>query len=261
MLVCFGTERGGVRLGTVIAVTSGKGGTGKTTLSGGLGSCLAALGYKTLCMDCDVGMKNLDLVLGMTDISLMSFEDVMSGRVSLADGAVPHPEIEHLYFITAPSTITPESIQVEKMRELMNEVREEFDYCVIDGPAGIGAGFRLAAENADMAIIVAGGDSMSLRDGQRTTAELNKLGVTNVKLVLNRVRKRLLNQLNANADDMIDTVGAQLLGIIPEEEGIMKAGCTETPVVLTDDKNAREPFLRIARRVTGERVLLSKKFK
>lgn len=248
-------------MGTVIAVTSGKGGTGKTTLSGGLGSCLAALGHRTLCIDCDVGLKNLDLVLGLTDLSLMNFEDVMTGRVSLEDGAVPHPDIENLFFLTAPSTLDPENIDREKMAELLSQVREEFEYCIIDGPAGVGAGFRLAAANADMAIIVAGGDGMSLRDGQRTTTELAKLGVTNVKLVLNRIRPRLLSQIQANADDMIDTVGAQLLGIVPEEEGIMKAGCTETPVVLTDDKNAREPFLRIARRVTGERVLLSKKFR
>lgn len=248
-------------MGTVIAVTSGKGGTGKTTLSGGLGSCLAALGHKTLCIDCDVGLKNLDLVLGLTDISLMSFEDVMMGRAGLSDGAVAHPNIENLYFLTAPSVLTPESIDCDKMGELLNRVREEFEYCIIDGPAGVGAGFRLAAANSDMAIIVANGDAMSLRDGQRTTMELTKLGVTDVKLVLNRVRPKLMAQVRANADDMIDTVGAQLLGIIPDEEGIMKAGCTETPVVLTDDKNAREPFLRIARRVTGERVLLNKKFR
>ncbi len=248
-------------MGTVIAVTSGKGGTGKTTLSGGLGSCLAALGHKTLCIDCDVGLKNLDLVLGLTDISLMSFEDVMMDRVSIVDGAVAHPDIENLYFLTAPSTLAPESIDGDKMGDLLRKVREEFEYCIIDGPAGVGAGFRLAASNADMAIIVCNGDAMSLRDGQRTTTELAKLGVDNVKLVLNRVRPKLMAQVRASADDMIDTVGAQLLGIIPEEEGIMKAGCTETPVVLTDDKNAREPFLRIARRVTGERILLSKKFR
>lgn len=248
-------------MGTVIAVTSGKGGTGKTTLSGGLGSCLAALGHKTLCIDCDVGLKNLDLVLGITDISLMNFEDVMAGRVSLQDGVVSHPDIENLYFLTAPTSLSPESIEVEQMGKLLDQVREEFEYCIIDGPAGVGAGFRLAAGNADMAIIVVNGDGMSLRDGQRTTTELLKLGVTNVKLVLNRVRRKLMAELQANADDMIDAVGAQLLGIIPEEKAIMLAGCTETPVVLIDDKNAREPFLHIARRVTGERVLLSKKFR
>lgn len=248
-------------MGTVIAVTSGKGGTGKTTLSGGLGSCLAALGHRTLCIDCDVGLKNLDLVLGITDISFMNFEDVIAGRVSLQDGAVLHPQIENLFFLTAPSELAPESIDSEKMLKFLRQVREEFEYCIIDGPAGVGAGFRLAAKNADMAIIVCNGDGMSLRDGQKTAMELNKLGVLDVKLVLNRVRRKLLAEIQANADDMIDIVGAQLLGIIPDEEGIMKAGCTETPVILTDNKNAREPFLRIARRITGERVLLSKKFR
>lgn len=248
-------------MGTVIAVTSGKGGTGKTTLSGGLGSCLAALGHRTLCIDCDVGLKNLDLVLGIADISVMNFEDVIAGRVSLTDGVVAHPLIENLFFLTAPADLSPESIDSKKMAELLEQVKKEFEYCIIDGPAGVGAGFRLSAANADMAIIVCNGDGMSLRDGQRTTMELTKLGITDVKLVLNRVRRKLLAEVQANADDMIDTVGAQLLGIIPDEEGIMKAGCMETPVVLTDDKNAREPFLRIARRITGERVLLSKKFR
>lgn len=248
-------------MGIVISVTSGKGGTGKTTLTGGLGSCLAALGYKTLCIDCDVGLKNLDLVLGITDISLMNFEDVTSGRTSLQDGVVHHPNIENLSFLTAPTTISAEEIDREKMAELLKNVRDEFDYCIIDGPAGVGAGFRLAAGNADMAIIVANGDGMSLRNGQRTTSELEKLGITNVRLVLNRIRPRLLAQIHANADDMIDTVGAQLIGIIPEDQAIMKAGCTETPIVLVDDKHARDPFLRIARRITGERVLLSRRFR
>ncbi len=248
-------------MGIVISVTSGKGGTGKTTLTGGLGSSLAVLGHKTLCIDCDMGMKNLDLVLGISDISLMSFEDVLSGLVSLEDGAVRHPEIENLYFLTAPSTLPPEGIDRERMKEFLLQVREEFEYCVIDGPAGIGSGFRLACENADMAIIVANGDGMSLRNGQRTTTELEKLGVTDVRLVLNRVRKRLINEIHTNADDMIDTVGAQLLGVIPERQAIMKAGCTETPIVLIEDKFAREPFLRIARRITGERVLLGRQFR
>lgn len=248
-------------MGTVIAVTSGKGGTGKTTLTGGLGSALAVLGYRTLCIDCDIGMKNLDFVLGLTDISLMNFEDVISGRVTLEDGAVEHPDIKNLFFLTAPSVLSPDSIDRDKMREFLEQVREKFDYCIIDGPAGIGSGFRLACENADMAIIVANGDGMSLRNGQRTTSELEQLGVTNVRLVINRVRKRFLSSIHSNADDMIDTVGARLLGVIPESRAILRAGCTETPVVLLEDAGAREPFIRIARRVAGERVLLDRRFK
>ena len=248
-------------MGTVISVTSGKGGTGKTTVSGGIGSSLASLGHRTLCIDCDMGMRNLDLVLGISDVSLMSFEDVLSERVSLDAGAVRHPEIENLFFLTAPSAIPSDHIDSGKMKAFLEKVREDFEYCIIDGPAGIGSGFRLACENADMAIIVANGDGMSLRNGQRTTTELIKLGVTNVRLVLNRVRRRFMHQIRANADDMIDTVGAQLLGVIPESRAIMKAGCTETPIVLAEEKNAKEPFLRIARRITGERVLLDRMFR
>lgn len=248
-------------MGIVISVTSGKGGTGKTTLTGGVAACLATMGHSTLCIDCDVGLKNLDLVLGMTDISLMNFEDILSGRVSLEDGAVKHPEIENLSFLTAPTSLPPENIDREKMKELLFTVREKYEFCIVDGPAGVGPGFRLACGNADLAIIVANGDGMSLRNGQRTTSELEKLGVVNVRLVLNRVRKGLLRQINANADDMIDTVGAQLLGIIPEDQRIMKAGCLEKPLVLMDNKRAMEPFMRIARRLTGERVLLSRRFR
>lgn len=248
-------------MGTVIAVTSGKGGTGKTTLTGGIGSCLAALGYKTLCIDCDVGLKNLDLVLGITDISLMDFSDVLDGNVSLENGVVKHPDIENLYFLTAPTNIDPELINREKMTKLLEQVREEYDYCLIDGPAGLGAGFRLATANADMAIIVCNSDGMSLRDGQRASAELAKLGVTNTRLIINRIRPKLMEEIKANADDMIDIVGAQLLGLIPDKLSILKAGCMETPIVLTEDKKAREPFLRIARRITGERVLLGKKYR
>ena len=152
-------------IGTAIVITSGKGGTGKTSTAAGIAACLAAMGHKTLCLDGDVGLRNLDLTLGMTDQALMDFTDVIQGRCSLEKAAVEHREIKNLFLLTAPVTL-PVGVDEEGMQKLMRQVRQNFDYCIIDSPAGVGTGFRLATCAADRAILVCNADYAALRDGQ-----------------------------------------------------------------------------------------------
>ena len=245
-------------MGRAIVMTSGKGGTGKTTSAGAIGSCLASLGYKTLCLDGDVGLKNLDLSLGLTDIALLDFTDVLFGRASLEDAVTRHPEIENLYFLTAPMGIPPEEIDALKMHRLITQIKEEYDYCVIDSPAGIGAGFQLASKSADMAIVVATGDASSLRDGQKVVTELRKLGIPEIRLLVNRVRPALFRKTCATIDDIIDAVGAKLIGFVKEDEAVILAANRERPLILYSDKGAVQQFSRVARRITGENIPLRK---
>ena len=153
-------------MATAIAVTSGKGGTGKTSLVGAVGSCLAALGHPTLCIDMDVGLRNLDLTLGLSDRALMDFTDVAQGRCPLQRAVVEHPDIKGLFLLTAPYTL-PGSLTEEAVGELLRQARELYDYILLDAPAGLGEGFQLAVCGCDRAIVVSTTDASALRDAQR----------------------------------------------------------------------------------------------
>ena len=246
-------------MGKNILFTSGKGGTGKTASAAAVASCLALLGHRTICLDCDVGLKNLDLALGVSDRSVMDFTDVLSGEVSLSDAAAAHPDIENLWFLSAPSTALVEEIDPDAMKALGDELRKEFDFCVIDGPAGIGKNFRLAAAPADSAIVVANGDAACLRDGQRAVMELHSLGLEDVRLLVNRVRGFFFKCTSSTIDDVIDNVGARLIGVIPEDKDVLLSGGLEKPLVLYNkDSRALRQFNAVARRIAGEDVPLGK---
>jgi len=245
-------------MGTVIVVVSGKGGTGKTTTVGAVASCLASRGHRTLCIDCDVGLKNLDLNLGLTGISLVDFTDVLDGKMPLEEAVTAHPEIENLYFLSAPANTSPEEIDTGKMAELTKQAREEYEYCFIDAPAGIGPGFRLAATDADMALVVATGDAAGLRDAQRTVAELRSRGMENVRLVINRLSRKFYNKLQNTIDDVIDMVGARLIGVVSEENAVMMAGSCEIPLVLCNSNPAMRQLNRISFRIEGFDIPLGK---
>lgn len=238
-------------MGTCIVITSGKGGTGKTTASGAIGSCLAALGHRTICIDCDIGLKNLDMVLGLTDIAVTDFTDVLDGRTSLEDAATEHPKIKNLFFLGAPTIFSPEDIDRDAMADLIKSAKDKFDYCIIDCPAGIGPGFRLAAQSADMAIVVATGDGVTLRCCQRTVSELKNLGIENIRLLMNKIKPRRFKYTRSTIDDAIDVVGAQLIGVISEDESVVLSAASEIPLALYDSKRAAEQFLRVAYRIKG----------
>jgi septum site-determining protein MinD len=247
-------------MGKVIVVASGKGGTGKTTSVGAISSCLAALGHKTLCMDCDAGLRNLDIIIGMSDYVVSDFSDVLGGLVSLDEAVSVHPKISGLYFLPAPAFTRPEDIDPDAMASLVGQIRDNFDYCLIDAPAGIGPGFRLAAAGADAAVIIATGDISSLRDGQRVAEELRSMGVEEIRLVVNRVHPRSFRRIGATIDDAIDSVGAVLIGLVEEDEAVFYASNTETPLILYERKKAAQRFLKIAQRIAGERIPLSRKW-
>lgn len=244
-------------MGSVIVVTSGKGGTGKTTLTAAVSSCLAALGSRVLCIDMDIGLRNLDLSLGMSDRALMDFTDVVQGRCSLERGAAAHPSIPGLHLLTAPMRLPTDGISPEQMQQFLAAAKESFDYVLIDSPAGIGTGFQLALAAADRAIVVSNNDPSSLRDAQRAVTELGKT-LSTIHLVMNRIQPKLLKRLHTTIDDAMDTAGLPLLGVVPEDAQVTLAlGCGR-PLVLTSRKGAAMACLNIAKRIQGQPTSLMK---
>ena len=242
----------------VIAVVSGKGGTGKTSFTTLTGMALAQLGKKTLLLDCDIGLRNLDLYLGVSDRALMDFTDVIAGRTTLAQAVVRHPLYPNLYLLTAPVSFGVRLPSKHEMQRLIDEIRRHFDFCLIDAAAGIGEAFALATCCADRAVVVTTNDPSSLRDAQRTVMELRDYPNGRLHLVVNRVRRKLLKALSSNIDDAIDAAGLPLLGVIPEDEGIPIALGRSALTVFSRESSAEIACRNIARRLAGERVPLMK---
>ena len=242
-------------MGQVIAEVSGKGGTGKTTFVSHVGLYLAALNNRVLCMDCDVGLRNLDIALGMSDCAVMDFTDVLEGRCSLEDAAVPHPVQKSLCLLTAPSSLT-HPLSRSAYLKLMDQIRRHFDYCLVDAAAGLGTGFQLSVAGCDRAIVVTTTDPTSLRDAQRTVMELGRLPRGKVHLVVNRCRKKLMRSLHQTIDDAIDTAGLPLLGVVPEDDELPLALGRGIPLAFTYNRCAAQAYQNIARRIDGQRVPL-----
>lgn len=240
-------------MSTSVMITSGKGGTGKTSLTAAVASCLAALGHRVLCIDLDIGLRNLDIALGLSDRALMDFSDVMARRCSLLSAVVEHPDIRGLYLLTAPMSLSdPDPV---RFREVVDDARDCFDFIFMDSPAGLGDGFRLAMSAADRAVVVSATDPAALRDAQRAVSELAR-EVREIHLVMNRVQPRLIGKLRTTIDQAMDTAGLPLLGVVPEDENVMVAAVTGVPLVLLTDKGASPAYLNIARRLCGHRVPL-----
>ena len=235
-------------MGEVLVITSGKGGTGKTTLCAGIATCMAAMGQKVLAVDCDIGLNNLDIALGMTDCATISFLDVMMENHYLSD-APSHPVIPGLQLLTAPTKTRAGLVDDVIFGRLIEEASEIYDWVLLDAPAGIGYGFDLATAFANRAILVATADAGSLRDAQQTAAILTERGMKTIQLVVNRVTRRLLRTVRSNIDDIMDQVGLPLLGLVPEDQVVPAAASDGEALVLQSRKGAAMACLRISRRL------------
>ena len=242
-------------LGQVMAIISGKGGTGKTSLTAGIAACLAAEGQRTLCIDCDVGLRNLDIALGLSDEAVVPFSDVMEGRASL-DDAVEHRNIPGLFLLTAPVTRQPEDLDVDSFGRMLEDARQQFDWCLIDAPAGLGAGFRLATVHTEQVAVVASADPASMRDAARAADLVELQGDARLQLIVNRVSPKIYRQMHATIDDVMDGVGLPLLGIVPEDPNVTLAAAAGEPLILYARRGAAVACLHMARRLCGRRVPL-----
>lgn len=249
MIPNYGWE--GRYLGEVLAVLSGKGGTGKTSVTAGIATALAEAGQRVLCVDCDVGLRNLDISLGMSDCGALSFLDVCSGEYSL-DRAEQHPSYPSLRFLTAPMNCSVEEIDTGDFHAMLRQARGEFDYIFLDAPAGVDAGFRLVTENADRFLVVTGASPAAIRDASRVGELLELAGKRNIRLVVNRVDRSLLSIAQLTIDDVMDTAGLPLLGVVLEDPTITLAATFGRPLLQYSKRcDAAKAFHRIARRIQG----------
>ncbi len=240
-------------MGTSIVVTSGKGGTGKSSFTVGVASCLAAMGKEVLCIDMDFGLRNLDLSLGVADAALMDVTDVLQGRCPLERAVVRQPRLEHLSLLPAPATRPPAPLDRDAMKTLMKQVRQSYDFCFLDCPAGIGSGFTLAVSGADQAVVVANPDPITIRAAQAAVYQLRDEKIP-ARLAVNRITRRILRRLDTNIDDAMDTLGLPLIGIIPEDPYVTLAASQGSPLILSRSRGAARAYYNIAKRLLGQRV-------
>lgn len=242
-------------MGKVIAVLSGKGGTGKTTVCAGLATSLAKCSAKVLCIDLDAGLRNLDIALGLSWASAPAFSDVAEGKMPLSS-SFPHPDFPTLSFLTAPVGKCPEELDPALFFQLMEQVRQEYDYCLLDAPAGVGSGFRMAAQAASLELLVAGPDPGALRDGVQTGSLLELMGKTDVRVIVNRVIPAFYRSIHLTVDDLIDEIGYRLLGLVPEDPHVTLSAIREKPLIQNYRRGAAAACYRIAQRILGVPVPL-----
>ena len=240
-------------MGELIAVLSGKGGTGKTSVCAGLAEALAQSAEQVLCIDCDAGLRNLDLSLGLSQFSTLSFLDVCQGGYSL-NMAVRHPLYPSLAFLTAPVSSCADQIDPDAFGAMLDAARKEFSFVLLDAPAGIDAGFRLAARYADRVLLVTGPDPAAIRDAARAADELERMGKTNVRLIVNRISKKMAAALHLTVDDIMDKAGLPLIGLVPEDVNVMMATAFKQPLLAFTKKGAAAACRRIAKRLQGMKV-------
>ena len=237
-------------MGEVIAVLSGKGGTGKTSVCAGLSTALALNERRVLCIDCDIGLRNLDISLGLSQVGALSFLDVCQGGYSL-EQAAQHLDFPTLCFLTAPVNCTAGQVDFDSFVALLRQARQQFDYILLDAPAGIDAGFHLAAQYADRALIVTGPDPAAMRDAGRAGSLLELMGKDNVRLIVNRVNKKMAAAMGITVDDIMDEIGLPLAGIVPEDPNVTLAAAYRKPLLLHNKRGAAAACKRIARRLQG----------
>ncbi len=244
-------------MGQIIAVVSGKGGTGKTSLCAGIASGLAKEGSRVLCIDADMGLRNLDIPLGMTELAVIPFTEYLRG-VYEAESIPEHPKIPGLFLLTAPITETPESVDLQQFTEFLEKIRQLFDFCLIDAPAGVGMGFKLATVAADRVLVVSGCDPASLRDASSVARRLCDMPEGTVKLLVNRVIPKMFTRMNLTVDDLMDGAGLPLIGLVPEDSDVTLSAASGTPLILYKQRRAAQACKNIARRLQGKAVPLMK---
>ncbi|MQL51361.1 septum site-determining protein MinD [Desulfofundulus thermobenzoicus] len=239
----------------VIVITSGKGGVGKTTTTANLGAGLAALGHRVVMVDADIGLRNLDVVLGLENRIVYDITDVTGGHCRLRQALIKDKRFESLFLLPAAQTKDKTAVSPEQMRELCTELREEFEYIFIDCPAGIEQGFRNAIAGADRAIVVTTPEVSAVRDADRVIGLLEAAELREPKLIVNRLRQRMVRHGDMmSIEDIIDILAVDLLGVIPEDDMVIISTNRGEPVVQDERSRSGQAYRNIVRRIKGEPV-------
>jgi len=244
-------------MGEVIVITSGKGGVGKTTTSANLGVGIAATGKKVVMVDADIGLRNLDVILGLENRIVYDIIDVIEGHCRLRQALIKDKRNDNLCLLPAAQTRDKDAINPEQMKKLCDQLREEFDYVIIDCPAGIEQGFKNAIAGADRAIVVTTPEVSAVRDADRIIGMLEAAELSNPLLILNRIRPEMVKRGDMMAlEDVTDILAIDVLGIVPDDESIVVSSNKGEPAVLDEDSRAGAAFRNITRRLMGEDVPL-----
>ncbi len=241
--------------GRVITVTSGKGGVGKTTTTANLGVALARNNQKIIMIDADIGLRNLDIVMGLENRIVFDIVDIVEGRCKPRQAMIRHKMFPELYLIPAAQTRDKTAVSPADMIGLTDMLRDDFDFILIDSPAGIERGFRNAVAPADDVLIVTNPEISAVRDADRVIGLLETENKGPGRLILNRVNPEMVRKGEMlSADDVTDLLAIQLIGIVPEDETVVPSSNSGMPVTLNDNSRAGMAYRNIARRLMGEKV-------
>ena len=242
--------------GRVIVITSGKGGVGKTTTSANIGTALAKAGYKTVLIDTDLGLRNLDLLLGLENRIVYTIVDVIEERCKLKQALVKDKKNPNLSLLAAAQTRDKTAVNAEQLKGICDTLKEENDFVLVDCPAGIEQGFQNAVAGANEAIVVTTPEMSAVRDADRIIGLLEaKEEIESYKLLLNRVRPNLIKSNDMmSVEDVVEILSADLIGIIPEDTGIITSTNKGEPIVNDENSLAGQAYRNVAHRIMGEEV-------
>jgi len=244
-------------MGVSIVITSGKGGVGKTTTTANIGTALASLGKKVVVIDGDTGLRNLDVLLGLENRIVYTIVDVIEGRCRLKQGLIKDKRLPNLFLLPTAQTRDKDDIRPQEMLKIVNELKEEFDYVLIDSPAGIEQGFENAVIGAERAIIVVNPEITSVRDADRVIGKLDAKGLEDHAVIVNKLNYEMTkNGDMLDVADIIETLSVKLIGVVPDDKNITISTNKGEPIVLEEGAFAGQAFKNIARRIMGEDVPL-----
>jgi septum site-determining protein MinD len=245
-------------MGEAIVITSGKGGVGKTTTSANLGTALAILGKRVCLVDTDIGLRNLDVVMGLENRIIYDLVDVVEGRCKMHQALVKDKRFDDLlYLLPAAQTSDKTAVKPEQIKKLIDELKQDYDYIVIDCPAGIEQGYKNAVAGADKAVVVTTPEISAVRDADRIIGLLEKEDIEPPKLVINRIRNHLVkNGDMLDVDEIVTHLSIDLIGIVADDDDVIKASNNGEPIAMDPNNRAAIAYRNIARRILGESVPL-----
>ncbi|MBQ4058101.1 MAG: septum site-determining protein MinD [Lachnospiraceae bacterium] len=238
----------------VIVITSGKGGVGKTTTSANIGTGLAQLRKKVVLVDTDIGLRNLDVVMGLENRIVYNLVDVVEGTCRYRQALIKDKNTPNLFLLPSAQTKDKSAVTPEQMKKLVEELKEEFDYVILDCPAGIEQGFQNAIAAADRALVVTTPEVSSIRDADRIIGLLESNSICKIDLIVNRIRMDMVKRGEMmSIDDVVEILAIDLIGAIPDDESIVISTNQGQPLV-GDDSLAGKAYMNICKRVIGENV-------